>query len=104
MSRFISCVSWEEVLRDMDEGKYDADRAVLRWQWDERVPGTLAIWTADRLLNFTEVLDDYKENDMKGVVLGKHYSVGCPDGEQGAAYRAAFLSIIPRESFFAAHT
>ncbi|MCK4279482.1 MAG: hypothetical protein KAW94_02795 [Candidatus Thorarchaeota archaeon] len=104
MNRFTSYDSWEEALRDMNEAKYDADRAVLRWQWDDLMPGTFAIRIAEGLLIYTEVLDDYKEGCMKGFVFSKHYSVACSDGELGDAHRATFLAIIPKESFFAAHT
>jgi hypothetical protein len=61
MSRFTSYDCWDDALRDMEKARYDADRAILRWQWDDLMPGTFAIRIADGLLIYTEVLDDYKE-------------------------------------------
>lgn len=68
------------------------------------MPGTFVIRIADGLLIYTEVLDDYKEGDMKGFIFGKHYSVACPDGELDDAHRLAFLAITSKDSFLAANT
>jgi len=103
MSRFTSYDSWGDALRDRDEARYDADRVVLRWQWNDLMPGTFAIRIADGLLIYPEVLDDYKEDNTKGFVFGKHYSVACPDGELGDAHRSTFLALIPKESFLASY-
>ena len=68
MNRFTPYDNWEKALRDMNEARYDTDRAVLRWQWDDLIPGTFAIRIADGLSVYTEVVDDYKKDDMKGFV------------------------------------
>ena len=104
MSRFTSYDSWEDALRDMNKTRYDADRAVLRWRWDDLIPGTFVIRIADGLLIYTEVLDDYGEDHRRRFVFGKHYSVACPNGKLGHVYRSTFLAIIPKESFLAAYT
>jgi len=49
MSRFTSYNNWEKALRDMNEAKDDAERAVPLSQWDGSKSGPFAIRIADGL-------------------------------------------------------
>jgi hypothetical protein len=91
--------SWEDAQRDIERAMRSADARIKPWQ-NRIKPGDCVLSMAEGELVFSEVLESYTEDRMRGFRFVRSHSVFVGDaGELGDLHVCQALRVLTKEEF-----